>query len=345
MSRKANPAVVGIFVVLAVALLTAAIIIFGKGEIFKETREWVLYFDGSIKGLSSGSPVVFQGVRIGEVTDIRVHINKEGHISTPVTMQLDASLIDFEEKDFNAKEELANTKKMIERGLRAQLQTQSLITGQLLIQLGFHPDKEAVYRSPGGPLPEMPTVPSTVQELSKTLDKLPLEEIVNNIHSITKNLDKLMGSPELNNGLTALSDSLKKTESIMAKIEEQITPISKEAQELLKSTDKLISDNNSKLSALLEDLTKTSQTTRESVKKVTDDLNAITSKTDDQLAAFLETATRTTENAGRMIDGQSRFRHELNNALEELNATLRSIRLLAEYMEQHPESVIKGKKE
>ena len=96
MSRKANPAAVGIFVIMAVALLTAAIIIFGKGELFKDTREWILYFDGSIKGLSPGSPVVFQGVRIGQVKDIRVFIDKEHNILTPVVMEIEPTLMDFE---------------------------------------------------------------------------------------------------------------------------------------------------------------------------------------------------------------------------------------------------------
>ena len=336
---------VGVFVIGAVALLTAGVIIFGKGQLFKETREWVLYFDGSIKGLSPGSPVVLQGVRIGEVMDIRVHIDKEGSIRTPVIMELDSSLIDFENKNLSSKAALANTQKMVDRGLRAQLQTQSLITGQLLIQLEFHPDKEARLVSPGGSLPEMPTIPSTVQELSKTLEKLPLEEIVNNIHNITKNLDELLNSPDLKNGLKALSDSLKKTESIMAKIEEQITPVSTKAQQVLQSADKLLADNSDKLGALMEDLEKTSVTTRKSVEKLTEDLDAIANKTDDQLTRFLETATVTTENAGKMLAGQSQFRLELNKTLEELNSALRAVRLLAEYMEQHPESVIRGKKE
>lgn len=345
MSRKANPTVVGIFVIGAVALLIAGIIIFGKGQLFKDTREWVLYFDGSIKGLSPGSPVVFQGVRIGEVKDIRVNIDKEGNIRTPVVMELDSSLIDFEEKEFNHKEVLANTQKMIDRGLRAQLQTQSLITGQLLVQLAFHPDKEARLVSPGGPLPEMPTIPSTVQEISKALDKLPLKEIVTNINSITKNLDKLLNSPELSNGLTALSESLKKTELMMAEIEEQITPVSTQAQEVLKSADKLLNQNNNKLAALLDDLKETSTTTRSSVEKLSKDLDGVATRTDEQLSRFIETATATTENADKMLAGQSEFRYELNETLEELNGALRAIRLLAEYMEQHPESIIRGKAE
>ena len=336
---------VGVFVIGAFALLIAGIIVFGKGQLFKETRDWILYFDGSLKGLSPGSAVVLQGVRIGDVKDVRVHIDKEGQITTPVIMTLDSSLIDFEEKDLNPKEELCNTKEMIDRGLRAQLQTQSLITGQLLIQLEFHSDKEARFVSPGGPLPEMPTIPSTVQELSKTLSELPLEDIVNNIHSITKNLDTLINSPDLNNGLAALSESLKKAESILTNIEEQITPISTEAQQVLKSADKLITENNGRISSLLDDLEKTSQTIRKSVEALSKDLNNITSKSDGQLTRLLKTATTTTEHAGKMIESQSQFRLELNKTLEELNSALRAVRLLAEYLEQNPESVIRGKKE
>lgn len=344
MSRKANPTIIGIFVVTAVALLSAAIIILGGGKFFRNTREWVLHFDGSVKGLSSGSAVVFQGVRIGEVRDIRINIDREGRITTPVIIQLDSSLIDFENKDINAREEFAQTKKIINRGLRAQLQTQSFITGQLLIQLSFHPDREAVYRAPDKSLPEIPTIPSTIEELSQILNKLPLDDIVNNIHSLTENLDQLMKSAEIKEGLALLNDTLKRAESLMLMIEDEMVALSKDARTVLKSTDKLITDNNGRISSLLDDLEKTSRSTRESVETLSAELKAITGKTDAQLTKFLETATITTEQAGNMIAGQSDFRGRLNETLEELNSTLRAVRLLAEHIEQHPESIIRGKR-
>jgi paraquat-inducible protein B len=94
---------------------------------------------------------------------------------------------------------------------------------------------------------------------------------------------------------------------------------------------------------LLDDLTKTSTLTRESVETLTKELSTIAASTDKQIARFIETATATTENAGEMLAGQSEFRHELNQTLEELNSALRAIRLFAEYMEQHPEALIRGK--
>ncbi len=345
MSRKANPAIVGVFVIAGVALMTAAIIIFGKGQLFRETGEWVLYFDGSLKGLSRGAPVVFQGVRIGEVKNIHLLIDKENNLHTPVSVTLDSTHVTFEKKHLKKKEVFQNTQAMIKRGLRAQLQLQSLITGQLLIQLDFHPDKEARFVAPDGPIPEMPTIRSTVQELSKLLETLPLEDIVDNIHGITQKLDKLLGSEEIGQSLVSIKDVIQRAEEVLDKLDQQINPISAQAQQVMRSADKLMTDNNEKIGNLLSDLEKTSATTRASVAKLTTELSEITKKTDDQLTHFLQTATKTTEYAGTMIESQSQFRLELNKTLEELQATMRAIRIFAEYMEQHPESFIRGKRE
>ena len=70
MSRKVNKTAIGVFVVGALILLMVAIVVFGSGNLFKQTNKFVLYFDGSVKGLSIGAPVVFRGVSIGTVKDI-----------------------------------------------------------------------------------------------------------------------------------------------------------------------------------------------------------------------------------------------------------------------------------
>ena len=343
MSRKANPAVVGAFVTGAIALLTAGIIIFGSGNMFKKTGKWVLYFEGSIKGLNLGSPVVFNGVRIGSVSDIKVHIDKERNIHTPVEIELDPSQYDVEEKSITSKKSIDATLGMIDKGLRAQLQLQSLITGQLLIELAFHPEKPARFVSPGGPTPEMPTIPSTVQKLSRTLASLPLEEIVNNIHTITEGIDALVNSPDLANGVATLNATLVKAQSVLEKIDKHIDPIGAEAQKVLTSTSNLLDNNNDKIASLIEDLEKTSSTTREGVQRVTKDIKEISAKADKQITRFFDTATTTSEYAEKMLSEQSEFRHELQQTLAELESALRAIRLLAELLEEHPESLIKGK--
>jgi len=343
MSKKANPAVVGAFVTGAIALLTVAVIVFGSGSLFKDKRKWVLYFDGSIKGLNPGSPVVFNGVSIGEVSRIRVVIDDDRNIQTPVEIELDPSNFGKTAEKISREESIANTREMIERGLRAQLQTQSLITGQLLIQLEFYPDKPARFVAKDSPLPEMPTIPSTTQQISKTLESLPLEEIVNNIHRITEGIDKFINTPELSNTLAEVNTTMKKAQSVLDRIDKQVDPIGTEAQKVLASAKTLLDTNDEKIASLLEDLEKTSVATREGIQCLTTNVQEVATKADEQITRFFETATTTSGYAEKMLSEQSEFRHELRQTLAELESALRAIRLFAEYMEQHPESLINGK--
>jgi len=77
MSKQANKSLIGAFVVGAMVLVVAGILTFGSGQFMKELRKYVLYFDGSIKGLSVGAPVIFRGVKVGEVTNIKVRFEGE----------------------------------------------------------------------------------------------------------------------------------------------------------------------------------------------------------------------------------------------------------------------------
>ncbi|MDD2597722.1 MAG: MlaD family protein [Kiritimatiellae bacterium] len=344
MSKKINPAAVGGFVAGAIAILIGALIVFGGGSMFRQTKKWVLFFEGSVKGLSQGSPVVFKGVRIGSVSSIRVHIDKDNNIHTPVVIEIDPSQYEKDDKKMTAEESLATTRVMIERGLRAQLQLQSLITGQLLIQLDFFPDRPPRLVAPEYcALPEMPTIPSASQEISKTLESLPLEEIAKSIHNITIGLDKFINSPELGNTLSELNATLKKTHAVLAKIDAHVDPIGNEAHKVLVSASALIEHNDAKISSLLEDLGKTSAVTREEIQNFATRLERVSAKADEQFTGFFNAISTISGYAEKMASDQTGFRHDLHQTLAELEATLRAIRLLAEYMEQHPEALIQGK--
>jgi paraquat-inducible protein B len=94
MSRKANPALIGAFVLAAIALGVVALIIFGGGKFFVQTQKAVLYFEGSIKGLAKGSPVTFRGVKIGQVVDVKVVINPaDMTIRRPILIEIEADRI------------------------------------------------------------------------------------------------------------------------------------------------------------------------------------------------------------------------------------------------------------
>jgi paraquat-inducible protein B len=144
MAKEANKTLIGLFVVGAIVLLIVALVVFGGGRFFKSTERYVAFFDESVKGLSVGAPVMFRGVRIGKVDDFQVYYNVgEDKFKIPVLITL------FPEKIQGIGIEMESTEaesrkfwqQMLEDGFRAELQIQSLVTGQLGIQLDFYPGR------------------------------------------------------------------------------------------------------------------------------------------------------------------------------------------------------------
>ena len=143
MSKKVNKTVIGVFVIGALVLLLVAIVVFGSGELFKRTNKFVLYFDGSVKGLSIGAPVMFRGVSIGTVKDISlIYDSKAGTVMLPVIVEIQQGRI----KGTPSFSDLVADKKMIELGLRGKLEVQSFLTGQLMIAFDFYPNQPAKLR-------------------------------------------------------------------------------------------------------------------------------------------------------------------------------------------------------
>ncbi len=159
MSKQTSKTAIGAFVIGAIALTVGAVIVFGGGKFFTKTIPCVFYFNGSVQGLSVGSPVTFKGVQIGEVKEINLTFNPdEMELEIPVQAVLYPDTIQIK----TGQRRIENLKQAIDAGLRAQLQTQSLITGQLMIALDFYPDEPARYMGDGSVI-EIPTVPTVIE--------------------------------------------------------------------------------------------------------------------------------------------------------------------------------------
>src|SRR5690606_38206063 len=165
--KRANPAVVGGFVVGAVVLVVIGLLVFGGIGWFAQTNTYIAYFPGSVKGLQVGAPVDFRGVTIGEVKEIRVLFDPaQVSARIPVIMELDPTQIDvIGGREVVTQPEDAD--QLLEAGLAAQLQLQSLLTGLLFVNLDFYPEAQA--RLVGGeqPYPEIPTIPSDLEQLQE----------------------------------------------------------------------------------------------------------------------------------------------------------------------------------
>ena len=211
MNKKVNKTIIGLFVIVAMALLMVSIVVFGSGQLFRRTNKFVLYFDGSVKGLAIGAPVMFRGVSIGIVKDISlIYDSKAGTVMLPVIVEIEQGRI----KGTSSFGEQDGDKKMIALGLRGKLEVQSFLTGQLLISFDFYSDRPAHLRGILKEYPELPTLP-TPPDIFELMNELPIKEIAKNLEATTKGIERLVNSSDLQASLYELRNTLQETKQSM----------------------------------------------------------------------------------------------------------------------------------
>ena len=202
MSKPAGKTLIGIFVLGAISLLVIAIVMLGSEKFFRNTIRAVCFFEGSVGGLSVGAPVVFNGVRIGSVTDIVLRYDTSDLKTTiPVTIEIDPKLVETVGPLRRSFEE--DLKPLIDQGLRARLELQSIVTGMLEVGLGYYPDTPVRLVGNNQKYPEIPTIPS--QEIMKRIEQLPLEEIAKNVAAAVEGINRLVNSPEITKTIQSVS--------------------------------------------------------------------------------------------------------------------------------------------
>jgi len=215
--RRANPVVIGAFVLGAVALGAAVLVVWGSGRFFRHTVTFVSYFSGSVNGLNLGAPVKFHGAQIGSVTQIRSRLTQAAAIRPEefrIPVWFDIDLQELSELGGRPVElDRARVDELISQGLRAQLQLESFVTGVLYLSLDFLPGSPVVLVHADRPeIFEIPTVPTALERASEALTKFMAQiqniDIDAAVHSITEAADGVNGlvrSPEVGRALVALA--------------------------------------------------------------------------------------------------------------------------------------------
>ena len=200
-------AAIGAFVLGGVGLGLAAIVLFGNLHPFGRTLKAGIIFQDSVSGLAIGAPVNFRGVRVGAVDGIAVQFDPKTQTAyIPVTVQLDSKRVVLTTEADGAKLDLAH---LVTQGLRAELNTQSFVTGQSEIDLDFDPASAAALHPGITDLPEIPTRQSAIQRVREQLSQLPLRELTENTNATLRSLRGL--SEKLDQSLPPLIDSLRAT--------------------------------------------------------------------------------------------------------------------------------------
>jgi len=340
MSKQANKTVIGIFVVGAIALVVVAIVVLGSGKFFKQTLKAVCYFEGSVGGLNIGAPVVFRGVKIGSVSDVVLRLDPSKLIFTiPVYIEIEPDK--FTVTGPRPKKIGQNLPALIDRGLRATLEMQSIVTGQMQVGLDFYPDKPAKFAEfkTDTSTPEIPTIPTPMQELTKKIEKIPIDKIFEKLSSALEGIDKLVKSPEIPEAIRSVNLALADVRKLTQNVDGQVGPLASDVRKLVQNAD-------GKVTGLASSLDETVKEVRGVVKRVDNGIDPLVAgieKTIKSAEATLTAAQKTVQEIQTSTGENSTLAYELNKTLEETTALARSIRVLADYLQRHPESVIWGK--
>lgn len=326
MIKQANPKLIGIFVLGAIILSIAALFFFGRGGLFSQRESYLLYFDRSVKGLSVGAPVMFRGVRIGQVTDISVHVNPDNYtFRIPVTISIEPERI--EEADNNgisAIERLVRPdalRMLIAKGLRAQLQLQSLVTGQLFVQLDMYPGTTVVLSNGATPLPEIPTIPSELEQLTRSIENIPIDEVIGKLMSTLDGIEELVHSPDLANTLFKMNQGMSEIRAAVKHFDAGVATSLQNLDATLAALQSLSSELQTTTGPLATDMRQTLTATTASMEQ-----------TGRALAAFEQT-----------LQANTRLGHDFQTTLEEIRKAARGFRLLSDEIERHPEILLRGK--
>ncbi len=351
MSKPVNNTLIGAFVVGALVLLVAAVMILGSGKIFTKTEKFVLYFDGSVKGLDKGAPVVFQGVKIGSVTDIYM-VADPISLKTwiPVIIQIDTRGIKLTSGKPHIREDI---ELLIRHGLRAKLDIQSPVTAKLMIQLGMYPHtpvrliKGAAVLKGGLPdLPQIPTLPSTFQLVLQAIQELDLKGLVKKFNGIMDGLAVIISSPASRRLPEQLQKVLAGADRLIAGIEAEIGPLAGDTRGAIRDYRALAGAAGEKLEMLSTDLEKTLAHTDKLVAGLSGELDQLKPGLKRSLATLQDTLKRLKGFSGgleTMVGADSATVYDLQTALKEIAAAARSMRSLADYLSRNPNALIKGR--
>ncbi len=197
---------------------------------------FLAYFDGTVRGLSQGAPVEFRGIRIGEVIDLKLQFNSDdATFRIPVLCAVEPNRIEVKGADGGhdpgKTSEPDMVARLVRKGLRAQLRTGVLLTGQLFVNLDIYPEAPPVEMAYAGEYPVLPTVPEPVQEITagltrllERLEKLPIEQIGKDLGATVHHARQLMGSRDLAQAVVKLNQSLDQLERFAQGLNAQLAP-------------------------------------------------------------------------------------------------------------------------
>ena len=322
MSKKISTTSIGLFIVTGVALGVAGLILFSSTKMFSKTRDLIVYFNDSLNGLSEGAPVKYRGVTVGSVKRVMVRFNQATNdYAMPVIIEIEEKLLRARFGD--ASGEFFTDRSMEERikaGMRASLQSESMVTGVLYVGIDMAPNPSPpVFHQLKPIYPELPTKPTQIQQLMQNLASLDIKSIEKNLNALLTKLDTTVGGLQ------------------MAEINQGVT-------NLLTSINRLVTAPD--ITNALASIKPTLDQYRELGAKLTSKVDPLADSVTNSLAEAnraLAQVRGAGENLRTLLAPDAPLRNDLDQALEQLAGAAQSISSLVDFLKQHPNALITGR--
>lgn len=325
---------VGLFALLGLALLLGAII--GSTRWFAATESASMRFDGSVFGLQVGAPVVFRGVRIGQVTAFGLAPLGPGGVSVPVTAQFDRVLL-RELLGPGAGSGDALVPALVAHGMIARLAMQSLLTGQLYVELDLDSSRASAARpaAAGSGLPSIPTEPTRLQTLQAQLQGLDLAQIGQDLAALAQSARRLMAGPQPERALTHTADAAQAVQRLASRLERELVPLAGTSRETLADARQA-----------LQQLGQGAQQVGRAASAAQAQAQQIAEATAPLLAELRQAAQELALAAAALRQAtaeDSTLRLGADRALQDVSRAARSLRELSETLEGRPELLLRGR--
>lgn len=318
---KRHALLTGVFVTGAVALLIVAVLMLGSGGLFGRTLRAVVYFEGSVRGLYVGAPVTFRGVKVGEVDDIDIDVEPDTLATRiPVSLTLRAGSIRMGGPEG---QRLNNIPDLVQRGLRARLVLQSVVTGQTGIDLDLKPGTPARLLSRGrSRIPEIPAARDRLDALLEQLTTLPLNDLLADVRTTIRSLNQALQATQVHVGQASA----------------QLVRTARQAEETL-----AVGAN------ALQAVQQQTRSTLAAVEALSRQSEQVVRETAPELQGSLR-STREAAEAARTALGQvaditapgAPVRADLEGAVRDLALASRNLRALSERLERRPNALLFG---
>lgn len=321
MSKKASPTLIGLFFVGGLALGIAGLLAFSSRSLFSPQAKYILYFNGSLKGLNVGAPVKFRGVNIGQVTEIMIRHNQANNDhAMPVLISVDKKLAQSK-SDRHLRFDSARMAELFSQGYRGRLDAESLVTGVLYVEFDVVPNcPPAFFHQLVPEYEEIPTVPSTVQQLLADLAQFDLPGLSDKVLTVLNQLETMLGQVDvstINAGVTNLLDGANRLV-----VASDLTNTLASLKITLNSAGTLLKRVDGRIDSIADGATNTLS----EAQKALADLRV------------------TLRGVSDLLGPDSAIPPELRQALEEISNAGRAIAALAEYLEKNPNALLTGRK-